>query len=63
MVENKAIAMKSKATAPYKTFLVLCRAHLITGKYQEFNLLINRCENEFGFSSFGFKNSDAATGT
>ena len=33
--------MKSKTTAPYKTFLVLCRAHLITGKYQEFNLLIN----------------------
>ena len=63
MVINRVIATTSKAPAPYNTFLVLINAQVIIGKYQEFNLRINRLEIDFGFSIVGFRNKEETTGT
>jgi hypothetical protein len=63
MVANNPMDRNNKPIAPYITFLVLAKAQVITGKYHEFNLRINRDESEFGFSIVGFKNKEETTGT
>ena len=63
IVLNKIPENTNNARAPYNTFLVLSKAQVIEGRYQEFNFRMSFSEIEFGFSLVGFKNIEATTGT
>jgi hypothetical protein len=50
-------------TNPKHIILFLLANPSYNGIYHELNFRINLLENEFGFSSFGFKNNGETTGT